>query len=143
MLYKMLLSALFLLLCGCAVYGDGYGRGYHSGYGYGYYEGYRRDHYLPPVYVVPRYYYEDRRHHYYPAPPRYVPTPSPPPRYGHERHNLDGYPRHDERRDARRQELRGGSNQRGWDAGRHTQQRLSNGRSQNQNPPRSNAERRW
>lgn len=61
--YKMLFSALLLLLSGCAVYGEGYDRGYHHGHGYRYYDGYRRD-YNPP----PRYYYEERRHTYYPAP---------------------------------------------------------------------------
>ena len=84
--YKMLFSALLLLLSGCAVYGDGYDRGYHNGHGYRYYDGYRRDYYPPP-----RYYYEDRRHNYYPAPPRYVPAPPPRYQYGHEQRYRDDY----------------------------------------------------
>ncbi|WP_343350664.1 hypothetical protein [Pseudomonas sediminis] len=134
--FKMLLSALFLLLSGCAVYGEGYERGYHQGYRY--HDGYRRDHHAPPVYVTPRYYYEDRRHQYYPTPPRH---------YGHEQRHSGSYkrydqPRHDYRRDHRRQEYRSGQIQRGWDTGRKTQQRFSNGRSHG-DEHRSRGERRW
>ena len=138
--YKMLFSALLLMLSGCAVYGDGYDRGYHHGHGYRYYDGHRRDYYPPP-----RYYYEERRHNYYPAPPRYVPAPPPRHQYGHDRRYRDGYkhqqPRHDYRRDQRRQEHRSGQIQRGWEAGRNTQHRFSNGRSNNEQ--RRSGERRW
>ncbi len=142
--YKMLFSALFLLLSGCAVYGDSYDRGYHHGHRY--YDGYRRDHYAPPVYVTPRYYYEDRRYHYYPAPPRHVPAP-PPRHYGHQQRHRDGYkgydqPRHDDRRDHRRQDYRSGQVQRGWEAGRKTQQRFSSGQRHGEEH-RSRGERRW
>lgn len=137
--YKILLCALLLSFAGCAVYGGGYDRGYHNGHAYRYHDGYRRDHYAPPVYVTPRYYYyEDRRQHYYPAPPRH--------HYGHDHRYRDGYkrheqPRHEHRRDARRQEHRGGQVQRGWDSGRGTQLRFSNGRS-NDHQQRG-GERRW
>ncbi|MFV9683571.1 hypothetical protein ACNFD4_12885 [Pseudomonas sp. NY15367] len=141
--YKMLFSALFLLLSGCAVYGDGYDRGYHHGYRY--YDGYRRDHYAPPIYVTPRYYYEDRRQRYYPAPPRHVPAPPPRHHYGHEQRHRDGYqryhqPRYDYRRNHGLREHQGGQVQRGWDAGRSTPQRFSNGRSHHE---QRRGERRW
>ena len=137
-------ALLFISLSGCAVYD--YDRGYHSGHAYRYHDGYRRDYYAPPVYVTPRYYYEDRRQHYYPAPPRYVPTPPPRHHYGHDQRYRDGYkrydqPRHDYHRDQRRQEHRGGQIPRGWDAGRNTQQRFSNGRSHNEQ--RRSGDRRW
>jgi hypothetical protein len=132
--HKMLLSALFLLLSGCAVYGGGYDRGYHNGHGYRYHDAYRRDYY-----PTPRYYYDDRRPRYYhPAPPRHVPAPPPPSyHYGHQQHHrVDDkrhqQPRHDYRRDPQRQEHRGGKvQQRGWDTGRSTQLRFSNGRQHN------------
>ncbi|SDO62845.1 hypothetical protein [Ectopseudomonas guguanensis] len=145
--YKILLCALLLSFAGCAVYGGGYDRGYHNGHAYRYHDGYRRDHYAPPVYVTPRYYYyEDRRQHYYPAPPRHVPAPPPRHHYGHDHRYRDGYkrheqPRHEHRRGARRQEHRGGQVQRGWDSGRGTQLRFSNGRS-NDHQQRG-GERRW
>ncbi|WP_275544423.1 MULTISPECIES: hypothetical protein [unclassified Pseudomonas] len=128
-------ALLFISLSGCAVYD--YDRGYHSGHAYRYHDGYRRDHYAPPVYGAPRYYYEDRRQHYYPAPPRYVPAPPPRHHYGHDRRHRDGYkrydqPRYDHRRNHGLREHQGRQMQRGWDAGRSTQQRFSNGRSHNQ-----------
>ncbi len=143
--YKMLFSALLLLLSGCAVYGGGYDRGYHNGHAYRHVDGYRRDYYAPPVYVTPRYYYEDRRQHYYSAPPRYVPAPPPRHQYGHDQRQRDGYkhydqPRHDYRRDSRRQEYHGGQNQRGWSSGRNTQPRYSNGSNHRE---QRRAEGRW
>ncbi|WP_374417005.1 hypothetical protein [Ectopseudomonas oleovorans] len=39
--YKMLFSALLLLLSGCAVYGEGYDRGYHHGHDHRYRDGYK------------------------------------------------------------------------------------------------------
>ena len=92
--HKMLLSALFLLLSGCAVYGGGYDRGYHNGHGYRYHDAYRRDYYPSP-----RYYYDDRRPRYYhPAPPRHVPAPPPSHHYGHQQHHRDGDKRHQQPR---------------------------------------------
>lgn len=144
--YKMLFSVLLLLLSGCAVYGGGFDRSYHNGQSYRYYDGYRRDYYAPPVYVTPRYYYDDRRHQYHQAPPRYVPAPPPRQHYGHEQRYRDGYkrheqPRHDYRRDQRRHEHRSGQIQRGWEGGRNTQQRFSNGHRHNEQ--RRSGERRW
>ena len=103
MSYRTLLAALlFIPLSGCAVYGDGYDRGYRDHHhSHHYYNGYRRD-YSPPVYVTPRYYYyDDRRHdrhrhdskHYVPVPPRQHGF------YQRDHKGHDGYSRHDGSRD--------------------------------------------
>ena len=130
-------ALLFLSLSGCAVHD--YDRGYHGGHVHRYYDGYRHNDYPPPRYDV-----ETRRYHYYRAPPRYVPAP-PRHHYGYDRRHRDGYkhppPRHDHRREQRRQEHRGGQMLRGWDAGRNTQHRFSSGRSHSEQ--RRSGERRW
>ncbi|WFC61698.1 hypothetical protein EWH21_08170 [Pseudomonas sp. REST10] len=142
MFYRILLATLLILpLGGCAVYGYDHDRGYRN---HAYYKGYRHD-YSPPVYVTSRYYYDDRRRQYQ-APPHYVPAPQPRQRYGYAPHYRDDYkrheqPRHDRQRDARRQEQRGVKVLRGWDTGRSTPQRYSNGRSYSEQ--RRSNERRW
>ena len=75
-----------------------------------------------------------------------MPAPQPRQRYGYAPHYRDDYkrheqPRHDKPRDARRQEQRGVKVLRGWDTGRSTPQRYSNGRSYSEQ--RRSNERRW
>lgn len=132
--YKPILVALLgLFLTGCAVYGDGYGHrypGYDRHYSAGHYQGQRY-----PVYVAPRHYrYDDRRH----AIPsydkrsydkrhdrrrfdahrhdqrRYLPAPQS----RHYNHDRRTGPRHEGRRDQRRQDYRAEQPRKGW-SGQH------------------------